>query len=217
MLLLLAYMVLFVPWGCSGCRMEVETGREAAMWPSRLRNACMLVSILVILCDAARAQTAPAVQHPSISPRADYRVVIWYRQDRPLDTFKYQIYDMRKGEYTPAVDAWLELMRSKHLAYVVTVRDVDLRREKGETESLKVGAVVVRELTAAASLEGIVMGGSVGAGLPRAATPRPGPATPPRGITSRRLPPGMGWPGAADINPPSYTYPFPVPFPRPRP
>ena len=81
------------------------------MWPFAVRNACVAMSIVGVLSVAASAQTPPAVPRVPTSPRADYKVVIWYRQDRPLDTFKYQIYDVRKGEYTPAVDAWLELMR----------------------------------------------------------------------------------------------------------
>ena len=51
----------------------------------------------------------------------DFKVITWFRRDQPLATFKYQIYDVRKGEYTPAVHAWLELMRTKHPAYEVTV------------------------------------------------------------------------------------------------
>ena len=84
-------------------------------------------------------------------------------ESRPLETFKYQIYDVRKGEYTPAVDAWVQLMRTKYTAYYVAIRDVDLAREHGDTDQLKVGAVVKRELMVAAALEGVV----VGNGLPR--------------------------------------------------
>ena len=45
--------------------------------------------------------------------------MIWYRRDRPLETFKYQIYDVRKGQYTPAVDAWVQLLRTKYTTYDV--------------------------------------------------------------------------------------------------
>ena len=175
------------------------------MWPFAVRNACVATSIMGVLSVAASAQTTPTVPRVPTSPRADYKVVIWYRQDRPLDTFKYQIYDVRKGEYTPAVDAWLELMRSKHPAYLVAVRDVDLSREKGETESLKVGSVVMRELTAAASLEGIVVGGPIGGGLSRP-SPR-GPVSRRRRGTWVELPhPGWGCPGRSiSIHPRTHT------------
>jgi hypothetical protein len=186
------------------------------MWPSRLRSACMLVSIVCVLSGAAPPQTAPAILHPSTSPRADYKVVIWYRRDRPLDTFKYQIYDVRKGEYTPAVDAWLELMRSRYPAYHVSVRDVDLSREKGETESLKVGSVVMRELTAVAGFEGIVLGERVEGRLSRPLVPRPRLSAPP-GITGQTYSPGLGPPRSSELNPPAYTYPIPMPYPRPHP
>jgi hypothetical protein len=186
------------------------------MWPFSVRNACVAMSIVGVLSVAASAQTSPTVPRVPTAPRADYKVVVWYRQDRPLDTFKYQVYDMRKGEYTPAVDAWLELMRSKHPAYVVAVRDVDLGREKGETESLKVGSVVMRELTAAASLEGIVVGGPIGGGLSRPLPPRPG-LSPRSTMSGQPYVPGLGPARSVDLNPPSYTYPIPVPYPRPHP
>ena len=186
------------------------------MWLFAVRNACMVTSIMCVLSVAASAQTTLTVPRVPSSPRADYKVVIWYQQDRPLDTFRYQIYDVRKGEYTPAVDAWLELMRSKHPAYLVAVRDVDLSREKGATESLKVGSVVMRELTAAASLEGIVVGGPKTGGLSRPRSPRPGLSAP-LGNMGRTDTPGMGLPRAVDLNPPSYTYPVPMPYPRPHP
>jgi hypothetical protein len=175
----------------------------------------MLTSMTGVLFGVAAAQTASATAGLSAPPRVDYKVVVWYRQDRPLETFKYQTYDVRKGEYTPAVDAWLELMRTKHPAYVVMVRDVDLGREKGETESLKVGSVVMRELTAAASLEGIVVGAGLGGRPFRPLVSRPG-FSPPPGMAARPYPPGTGPPRSVDLNPPAYSFPFPMPYPRPR-
>ena len=38
----------------------------------------------------------------------DFKVVVWYRKSDPLGTFKYEIYDVRKGEYTPKVDEWVK-------------------------------------------------------------------------------------------------------------
>ena len=40
--------------------------------------------------------------------RADFVVLVWYRRDKPLETFQYQVYDVRQGEHTAAVDAWVE-------------------------------------------------------------------------------------------------------------
>ena len=89
---------------------------------------------------------------------ADFKVLVWYRRDDALGTFKYQIYDLRKGEYSAAVDAWIKDIPAKYPAYIVLVRDVDLRREKGETEMLKVGSVIKRELMVAAAMSGVALG-----------------------------------------------------------
>jgi hypothetical protein len=90
-------------------------------------------------------------------PGTDYVVLVWYLRDKPLDTFQSQTYDVRKGEYTPAVDAWVELMRSKHPRYLVRVHAVDLDRERGATEQLKVGSVIHRELLMAAAQSGVIL------------------------------------------------------------
>ena len=50
------------------------------------------------------------------------------------------------------MDDWLALLRSRYTTYVVIVRDVDLAREKGASEQLKVGSVIKRDLLAAAAL-----------------------------------------------------------------
>src|SRR5690242_16769928 len=131
-----------------------------------MKHACSLELALLAALGAAdcsvparaQAPSRPAGSVPPSPARIDFKVVTWFRRDEPLATFKYQIYDVRKGEYTPAVDAWLELMRTKHPAYEVTVRNVDLAREKGQTEMLKVGSVIKRELAAVAGLEGVFVG-----------------------------------------------------------
>jgi hypothetical protein len=193
-----------------------------------MKNACSLglgLALLVALGSTDRAVPAPA-QTPSkpagsasTSPaRIDFKVITWFRRDQPLATFKYQIYDVRKGEYTPAVDAWLDLMRTKHPAYEVTVRNVDLAREKGQTEMLKVGSVIKRELAAAAGLEGILVGDGTTEGLnrPRTLTPGLGPSTATRGLV-RPGPLGPRIDRSLYANPPSSGFPFPVPYPRPHP
>ena len=113
--------------------------------------------------------------------------MVWYRRDRPLETFKYQVYDVRKGQYTPAVDAWIQLLRTKYPAYDVTIREVDLAREQGETESLEVGSVIKRELMAAAALEGIVIGDTVPGLQVRTIAPRTGLSAAP-GMIGRPAP-----------------------------
>jgi hypothetical protein len=162
-----------------------------------------------------RTQPSAAVGPSSAARPADYRVVVWFRQDRPLDTFNHQIYDVRKGEYSPAVNDWLNLMKTKFPAYVVTVRDVDLAREKGATEALKVGSVIRRELMAAAALEGVFLGDTGPGPLGRPPTGRSGlPASP--SMIGRPLLPGSPS-GTIDLGPPRASFPVPVPYPRPHP
>ncbi|MGC8644080.1 MAG: hypothetical protein ACP5XB_29825 [Isosphaeraceae bacterium] len=148
---------------------------------------------------------------PSRPAHADLKVAIWYRRDRPLDTFKYQVYDLRKGEYTAAVEEWLALMQSKYTTYVVAIRDVDLAHEKGETEKLKVGSVVKRDLLAAAAIEGVFLGEPARPVPPRAGLPPrselPGQAA--------RFHPGSS--GPINLNPPRPSFPVPMPYPRPHP
>lgn len=151
-----------------------------------------------------RKTTGP---HPA---GADYVVVIWYRGDDALGTFQHQIYDVRRGEYTPAVEDWLVMMRTKYPRYVARALPVDLARERGATEKLKVGSVIRRELLVAAARSGVIVGGPMRIG--------PGPSAPQRpeplmhfGTES----PGAG--GASNLNPPANTSPFPIPYPRPHP
>jgi hypothetical protein len=191
-----------------------------------MKHACSLGLALLMALGApdrgfpARAQTParPASSVPTSAARTDFKVITWFRRDQPLATFKYQIYDIRKGEYTPAVDAWLELMRTKHPAYQVTVRNVDLVREKGQTEMLKVGSVVKRELAAVAGLEGVFVDGGIAAGLgrPPTITAGPGASTAVQWMF-RPGPLGPRIDRSLYANPPSSGFPFPVPYPRPHP
>jgi hypothetical protein len=147
------------------------------------------------------------------SKAADFKVVVWYRKDDSLATFKYEIYDLRKGEYTPKVDEWIKNVQAKFPAYYVTVRNVDLKREKGETERLKVGSVVKRELFAAAALDGIVIGPGridsrpVGSGVFGGA---PGAVSNQDSRLSRS--PSASGVDRSYLNPTTSPYPVPVPI-----
>jgi hypothetical protein len=86
-------------------------------------------------------------QVPAPTP-PDFKVVFW------LDgaTLHHQAYDVRKGQYTPAVEDWLRQQRPRFDAtgYAVegrlaTVRDVYLAREPGRTEPEKLEAAIARE------------------------------------------------------------------------
>ena len=178
-----------------------------------------LIALLAIECstaDATGPQANPPGRPVATPGHTDFKVVVWYRRDRPLETFKYQVYDVRKGQYTPVVDAWIQLLRTKYPAYDVTIREVDLAREQGETESLKVGSVIKRELMAAAALAGIVIGDTVPGLQVRTIAPRTGlPAAP--GMIGRPAPLGASFRGSNELNPPGPSFPVPVPYPRPHP
>jgi hypothetical protein len=165
---------------------------------------------MVLAAWIARATAALADDRPASSAiKPDYKVAIWYDRGRPLDTFKYQVYDLRKGQYTQAVEDWLELMQTRYPGYEVRIRDVVLAREKGATESLRVGSVIHRELLAAAALEGVFLGEPL-----RLRPSRPMLPTTPRPL-GRPVLPGTG--GSIDLNPPRPSFPVPVPYPRPHP
>lgn len=137
-------------------------------------------AVVVIMLSAAIANAAAAGPGEAAGGRksagakgtdlagADHVVLIWYRRDRALETFKYQTYDVRKGEYTPAVVDWIALMHAKHPGYLVLVRKVDLSRERGDTDQLKIGSVIHRELLIAAAQAGVFLDSPIQLG--------PGPA-----------------------------------------
>lgn len=179
----------------------------------RLKRARLLIwssSFLATVCAAPAAAVGPGEAAGSRVRRADLEILVWYRRADPLGTFKYQVYDVRKGQYTAAVGAWVDDIRKKHPAYIVIVRDLDLKREPGETESLKVGSVIKRELMVAAAFAGIIPGAAPNVG--------PGPFSP--GIAQpARLQP-LPRPLSNDrtyLAPNPAPFPFPYPYPRPHP
>ncbi len=148
--------------------------------------------------------------------RLDFTVLVWYRRNDPLRTFKYEIYDVRKGEYTAAVDAWVRNIETNYPAYLVVVRGVNLKRERGETEKLKVGSVIKRELFVAAGMSGVFLdgGASVGPGPGLGVSRTPGPDTK---MGSLNRPLGAAGIDRSYLNPLPTPFPVPVPYPRPHP
>lgn len=150
--------------------------------------------------------------------KVDFKVVVWYCKADPIDTFQYQTYDVRKNEYTSAVDDWVEMMRTRYPNYAVVVRDVDISRETGPTETRKVGSVVYRELLSAAAAQGIFVG--------QEAPPLNLPKLPerPKFLDAPILPrepyPGYGYSPILPMfyqNPLPAGFPVPMPYPRPHP
>lgn len=176
------------------------------MRPARWHGLILFAILGSVAAPPALASDDPPGRGP------DYKVAVWYRRDRPLETFKYQAYDLRRGEYTRAVDDWLALLKAHYPAYEVHVRDVVLAREKGDTDRLRLGSAIHRELLAAAAAEGVFLG----APIPRVQAPRPAlPATP--SLLGRPTLPGIGSSGRVDLSPPRPSFPVPMPYPRPHP
>jgi hypothetical protein len=149
----------------NGCR------KEATM---SLHCMCVCVALaLPTISDGTPGSFGPAeaaayaVFQRAREPAAgnvDFKIAVWYSK-ADLASFKYEIYDVRKGQYTPKVDEWVKHLQAKYPGYFVAVRDVDLKREEGDTEQLKVGSVIRRELIAAAGTVGIVIDSRRGASL----------------------------------------------------
>ncbi|KAJ3058103.1 hypothetical protein HK102_010691, partial [Quaeritorhiza haematococci] len=89
--------------------------------PSR-HVASLILGATAFYGAVAIAQEAPRPE--PAAPRADYKVVAWFDLARPIASFQYQVYDVRKGDYTPAVEAWVAMMAAKFPNYDVAVRDV---------------------------------------------------------------------------------------------
>jgi hypothetical protein len=190
-----------------GCiRIKRTEQRERRVFRPVLPTASLF--LFANLCAAPAAECGPGEAAATALVRhVDLKVLVWYSGAHPLESFQYQVYDVRKGEYTPSVDSWIDLVRKNYPAYIVILREVDLRRERGETESLKVGSVIQRELLAAAAMDGIVMGAGpakIGSGPSSAESRRPSPEAP-------------GLNRSSYINPNPIPFPVPYPYPRPHP
>jgi hypothetical protein len=181
-----------------------------------MRRAPLLIASCVWFLAESVAFAWQGEATPPVAPRrVDYKVVVWYRRDRPIETFRHQVYDVRKGEYSRAVDDWINMMKAEYPGYLVYVREVDLDREFGPSEARKVGAVVHRELLAAAASIGVFVGPLAPpvTGLHSyqpyefRSTLRPVRVRPPY---SRLFP-------LFNQNPTPVGFPVPIPYPRPHP
>ena len=165
---------------------------------------------------SARALSSSAGQS------VQFKVVVWYLKSDPIGTFKYEVYDLRIGQYTPKVDEWVNDVQKKYPGYFVAVRAVDLHREKGDTEFLKVGSVIRRDLVVAAASVGITLESGATAPI-RPSTARIGRflelGEGPRTAVSRRQQSLRGLPASPRndrgyLTPVDRRFPVPVPFPH---
>jgi hypothetical protein len=166
------------------------------------------------------AQDAPA-KATTIPRSPDFKVVFWYQNG----LLKHQVYDVRKGQYTKAVDNWVHRVHYDPSGLyalpgpMAFVRDVFLEEEPGETESEKLANAIAR-------IEERVSGRDRRALRDRAyirgyAGPVPGYTVPmererkfrPLPLSSTPSAPGSGGFSLA----PGPASPFPYPYVRPHP
>lgn len=201
----------------------------------------MIRSLAVVVAMALGAAEAQEVEgqglrphsHPVVSdpvkkspgparPDApDYRVVFWFAGS----DWKHQVYDVRKGQYTRAVEDWVlanrfEVDPSGYLlpGRMATVRDVVLKDQSGTTEQEKLDSAIQRE-------QATILGAGQPAtvhrthrfALPEVPSSRTGERArrPTPGPWEFRRPPGQG--SAPLFGPPVSRSPFPYPYPRPHP
>jgi hypothetical protein len=141
-------------------------------------------------------------QAVAVGTAPDVRIVFWYDRKRPLETFHHQVYNLRKHEYTPAVERWFKRMREQYEGYDAYSRDIVLEREHGDTEKHKIGSAIVREFLIVGSAYGYDFGGFSAAGVTGF---HPTPLRPLPRV------------GISPFIPVAPSVPFPVPYPYPRP
>jgi len=73
------------------------------------------------LPEANRPAATRAVDHGGSTTR----IAFWYRKREPERSFQYQVYDVRRGQSTRAVEEWLAVMRTRYPAYVAEFIDAD--------------------------------------------------------------------------------------------
>jgi hypothetical protein len=107
---------------------------------ARCSSLCVLALLVPSLWFAA---TRAAAEEPP--PPPEYKVAFWYRRSDPLNTFRHQVYDLRKGQYTGAVDDWLRRMQADHPDYVAYVKEIRLDPDSGEAEKKQLATAILRE------------------------------------------------------------------------
>jgi hypothetical protein len=178
----------------------------------------MLGLSLVLGSPPATGRSAPVRAAEPMRPQRegapDYKVVFWFDRAKPLETFQYQAYDVRKGEYTGSVDAWLKRVRRDYPRYEAYAKEIRLGRHRGATEPLRLGSAIVDEFMAVGGYFGdLDLGGTAGRGFSAPLTAAPRTLMNPAPFPTRV--PGAG--AYSSFSPPPYPFPNPFPYPRPHP
>jgi hypothetical protein len=182
-----------------------------------------LVAGLLVTCRSlALAAEGQAGGAPGAALAGQFKVLVWYDSERPFDSLRYRAYEVARGQYTKAVDDWLDLVRRSYPRYTALVLDVTA----GDREPAAAIAAAVDDLKytmAQSILRGYAgreggpsryAAGYAGVESPRRPGAGPG-STPFRNVVPRSFS-GLGASGSMPSRPP-YLFPNPFPYPRPHP
>jgi hypothetical protein len=165
---------------------------------------------------------APSATREAPTPaEPDFKVVFWFDGATP----RHQVYDVRKGQFTTAVEDWVRRHQQQRIdefgfvypGAMAVVRNISLKDEPGRTDQEKLEAGIARVSRALyagdpADLSRLLRGYARNSQF--APQPQIGGARP-----STRLVPeaGRGPLGNRSYLNPSRPYPSPVPYPYSRP
>jgi hypothetical protein len=208
-----------------------------AMWRRPWRVLALGASVIVTVGLMALPVPAdpPAASAPGSSRPADYVVVFWYARSDPLTSMRHQTYDVRQGQYTPAVRQWVDSVATKYPAYAAYVREVRIDPQSSAREKKQLATVILQEYVEKGGSNGGYgvrdAGGLYGGADVRRMlssgeiVARPGPRPEPGAGAYLRgygflAAPGANRPPAFLLSPSPATpapMPFPYPYVRPRP
>ena len=163
----------------------------------------------------ASAESKADMTGPAAPSMAKYKVVFWF--DRT--TWRSQTYDVRKGEYTAAVDEWVNRIefdtfgfaRPGHMA---TVREISLPENPAESFKERLAAAIRDELERTLRRGAVSPSPSWIYPLPISHASGPMAHVGPRARPARGPMPS---PGASGVDPFTLPQPSPFPYPYPRP
>lgn len=129
------------------------------------------VGLLVAMSRASAAAAPPEDPKPGDSvPSSGFKIAFWYERDRPAESFRYQAYDLRKGEYDPhAVGRWLDVIGARFPRYSAYVKDVTAVSGPDKSVQETLTAAILREKERVGSI------GRRASGPPPAPGPRAAP------------------------------------------
>jgi hypothetical protein len=113
---------------------------------ARRGRHCPLVLSLVLAATRALGQAPvvpPAAERPARPP--DFKIAFWYLRSDPLNTFRHRTYDVRRGQYTRAVEDWLRAMKRDHRDYEAYIKDVRLEPDIGQGAEKQLATLILQE------------------------------------------------------------------------